>query len=233
MPVTSRLRPVLEARRMGFLAGMDIFQKLPPDALCELGGRISEVRYGKEESILRAGDPAEKAWFVKQGHVKAVVHGTKGLCQTLCMAGAGCMFGSCCALGGGGYSCHAVAETDATVLSLPMGEFMALQGKYPQIGAALVRQISNRLRLSKEERVFSRESVVKRILHALVELAGKFGAEIPMTKLEIAEMVGTTVETSIRTFRRLEMEGVVLPSHRRGTIIVKNMKELFLRLEAA
>ena len=230
---TSSMLGLLLAARKSFLAGMDIFRKVPPGSLAEIEGRMTEKVFGRNDAILRAGEPAEKVWFVKRGHVKAAVHRANGLCQTLCMVGTGRMFGACCVLGGGRYPCHAVAETDTEVLSLPMGEFMALQAKYPVIGAAVVRHVSNLLRQSKDERAFSREGVAKRILHALVELAGKFGAEIPLTRLEVAEMVGTTVETSIRTFRRLEMEGVVSPSRRRGRIIVKNMKELFLRLEAA
>lgn len=221
----------LQAAPQNFLATMDIFKNVPVEALREIERRAVERKYFRQESILLEGDPAENVWFVKEGHVKAVVHVASGRCQTLCMVGAKHMFGSCCALAGGQYPCHAVAETDVTVVSLPMADFTALLGKYPQIGLALVAQISNRLRLSKDMQTFDQENVEKRILHVLIGLVGEFGNTIPLTRKEVAEMVGTTVETSIRTFSRLEAEGLVATG--RGRIMVKNTKELEQRLETA
>jgi CRP/FNR family transcriptional regulator len=78
---------------------------------------------------------------------------------------------------------------------------------------------------------FDQESVEKRTLHVLLSLVEEFGNTIPLTRKEIAEMVGTTVETSIRTFSRLEEEGLVSTS--RGRIVIKDVKELEERMEAA
>ncbi len=214
----------------GFLESMEIFKNLPPEALREIEKSAVEKKYARQSTIVLEGEPAESVWFVKEGHVKAVNHAASGRCQTLCMVGAKGMFGSCCALGGGRYSCHVVAETDVTVVSLPMGEFNVFLSKYPQIGKALVAHLSLRLQQSKSIQAFDRETVEKRILHALKQLVGEFGTTIPLTRKEIAEMAGTTVETSIRTFSRLEKEGLV--STARGRIVVKNIHELEERLEA-
>jgi CRP/FNR family transcriptional regulator len=229
MPRT-KIAPAVGAPK-SFLATMDIFKSVPVAALREIEWRMVEKKYFRQEPILMEGDSAESVWFVKEGHVKAVVHIASGRCQTLCMVGAKHMFGSCCALGGGEYPCHVVAETDVTVLSLPMNDFTALMGKYPQVGTALVAQISSRLRLSKDMQTFDQENVEKRILHVLIGLVREFGNTIPLTRKEVAEMVGTTVETSIRTFSKLEAQGLVATG--RGRIMVRNVKELEQRLEAA
>jgi CRP/FNR family transcriptional regulator len=71
---------------------------------------------------------------------------------------------------------------------------------------------------------FDQESVEKRILHILVNLVAEFGNTIPLTRREIAEMTGTTVETCIRTFSNLEKEGLV--SSARGKITVKSVQDL-------
>lgn len=214
----------------GFLESTEIFKNLPSDALREIEKRIVEKKYARQSTIVLEGEPAESVWFVKEGHVKAVNHAASGRCQTLCMVGAKGMFGSCCALSGSQYHCHAVAETEVTVVSLPMADFSALLGKYPQIGAALVAHLSLRLRQSKSIQAFDQETVEKRILHTLKQLVGEFGTTIPLTRKEIAEMAGTTVETSIRTFSRLEKEGLV--STARGRIVVKNIHELEEKLQA-
>lgn len=229
MPRT-KFNPVTAAPK-SFLGTIEIFKDVPEEALREIEKRMVEKKYVKQDSITLEGDPAEVVWFVKEGHVKAVSHVASGRCQTLCMVGARKMFGTCCCFAGGKYPCHCVAETDATVVSLPMTDFSNLLNRYPQIGLALVRQISGRLRRSKDTQAFDQETVEKRILHALRDLVEEFGTTIPLTRREIAEMVGTTVETSIRTFSHLEQEGLVATG--RGKIMVKSVKELESRLEAA
>lgn len=215
----------------GFLATMEIFSGMPVEAVRDIERQMVEKKFARQQSILLEGDPADKVWFVKEGHIKAVVHAPNGRCQTLCMVGARQMFGSCCSLSGGAYPCHVVAETDVTVVSLPLPEFISLLGRYPQVGVALASQMSRRLRLSKEGQSFDQESVEKRILHVLLGLVEEFGNTIPLTRREVAEMAGTTVETCIRTFSRFEEEGLV--STARGRITLRNAKELARRLEAA
>jgi len=226
----TRLTPELPATR-NFLPTMRIFKNVPEDALRDIERRMVEKRYHKQETISLEGDPAECVWFVKEGHVKAVAHVASGRCQTLCMVGPRGMFGACCSFGGGKYPCHSVAETDVTVVTLPMVDFTVMLSKYPQIGLALVGEISERLRLSKHTQTYDQEVVEKRILHALLRLVAEFGNTIPLTRREVAEMVGTTVETSIRTFSRLEAEGLVSTS--RGRITVKNAGDLARKLEAS
>jgi CRP-like cAMP-binding protein len=213
----------------GFLGTMEIFKSVPPEALAELERKMVERRYARHESILLEGDPAESVWFVKEGRVKATVSAPNGRCQTLCMAGPRGMFGTCCCLGGAKVPCQSVAETDAVVMSLPMGEFRALMARTPAVASAFLGQVSNRLRQSKDNQTFEHESVEKRILHLVVNLVAEFGNTLPLTRREIAEMAGTTVETSIRTFLRLEAEGLVATG--RGQITVKNVQSLLERIE--
>jgi CRP-like cAMP-binding protein len=210
-----------------FISTLEVFQKLPPSQLAELEKRMTEKKYAKGQSLFLEGDPAESVWFVKEGHVKAVVHSASGKDMTLCMVGANHMFGTCCCFGGGEYPCHTMAETDTTVVSLPMADFLSLMEKYPEMSKVVVLQLSKRLRQAKDMQTFDQESVEKRILHILVNLVAEFGNTIPLTRREIAEMTGTTVETCIRTFSVLEKDGLVSGS--RGKITVKNVQDLVNR----
>jgi len=213
----------------GFLVTTEIFKGVPAEALREIEQRMIEKKYPKGSSLYLEGDRAQYAWFVKEGHVKAVIHTPNGRCQTLCMVGSKNMFGACCSLGDGAYPCNGIAETEVTVLSLPLVDLVSLMGRYPQISLAVAGHLSRRLRDSKETQTFEQESVEKRILHVLVNLVSEFGNTIPLTRREIAEMAGTTVETSIRTFSRLEEEGLVSTS--RGRIMVKDGQKLRDRIE--
>jgi CRP/FNR family transcriptional regulator len=215
----------------GILGGMEIFKRVPAPAMAELERHAVEKRYNKHDPIFLEGDSAEHVWFVKNGHVKAVNHTTGGRCQTLCMVGSCGMFGTCCSFGAERYLCNSVAETDTTVVAIPMARFMETMAKYPMLGTSLVASLSQRLRRSKETQSFDQEPVETRILHILVNLVEEFGNTIPLTRREIAEMAGTTVETCIRTFSKLEDEGLV--SSTRGKITVKDTRVLNERIEGS
>jgi len=224
----SAQKKAIPAVPKGVLGTLGIFKGLPASILQELEGRMVERRFTKGGSIFLEGDRAASVWFVKEGHVKAAASAVSGRCQTLCMVGKGHMFGSCCCFGAEEYPCHAVAETDVTVVSLPMADFLSLLDRHPRIGAALVKEISQRLRHTKGSQTFEQEPVERRILHALVDLVAEFGNTLPLTKREVAEMVGTTVESSIRTFSRFEKEGLVATT--RGRITVKSLEAVGKRL---
>ena len=220
----------LKVPARNFIASMDLFKGLPPEVLSEIERRVIEKKYAKGSSIFLEGDAAKFVWFVKEGHVKAVIHSPNGHCQSLCMVGAQKMFGACCSFGGGTYPCNSVAETDVTVVSFPLSDFLALMGRFPQISQAVIQQLSKRLRDSKETQTFEQESVEKRILHILLNMAAEFGNTIPLTRREIAEMAGTTVETSIRTFSKLS--GLGLVSTVRGRITLGDARLLQERMNS-
>lgn len=74
------------------------------------------------------------------------------------------------------------------------------------------------------------QRVERRIVEALLELAPRIGesthggTRIELTRRDIAEIVGTTVETCIRVFSRLKAQGLV-ESHR-GWIVIRDMEAL-------
>jgi CRP/FNR family transcriptional regulator len=217
------------SKTKGFVAGMDIFKNLPPVRLAEVEKKMVEKKYAKGEVIHLEGDPAESVWFVKEGHVKAMVYTPNGRSVNLCVVGSKGMFGSCCSLSGGDYPCQGVAETDTVVYSFPMKDFLELLNQYPEMSRSVVEMVSKRLRYSKETQLFEQESVEKRILHVLTNMVEEFGTTIPMTRREIAEMAGTTVETCIRTFSTFEEEGLV--STERGKITIVNKEAIADRMD--
>jgi CRP/FNR family transcriptional regulator len=64
------------------------------------------------------------------------------------------------------------------------------------------------------------DAVDRRLAQALLTLSKKFGATVPLTKHELAELAGTTVETTIRILSRWKRAGL-LGSTRGSTTIVK------------
>lgn len=212
-----------------FISTIDLFKSVPPSQINMLEKRLTEKRYPKGQPIFLEGDPATHVWFVREGRVKAVKHMPQGRDLTICTMGQNHMFGTCCSFNAEHYPCNALAETDTVVISMTMTDFLDLMKKNPDISRELVAHLSARLRRMQDMRTFDQESVQKRILHVLVHLVGEFGNQIPLTRREVAEMAGTTVETCIRTFKALEEDGLVETS--RGRIAVKDVQSLIDRQE--
>lgn len=212
-----------------FISTLDVFRRVPADQLPAIERKMVERKFAKGETIFLEGQPAAHVWFVREGHIKAVIHSVSGRDKTLCMVGSGSMFGTCCCFGGDVYACHTIAETEAIVVSYPHKDFLRLLEAHPSVSGAVVNHLSLRLRQAKETQAFDQQSVEQRILHVLVNLVAEFGNTIPLTRREIAEMAGTTVETCIRTVGRLESEGLVSGS--RGKIVVRDARALAARMD--
>lgn len=210
-----KIKPVdVHGVKHGTLLKMEPFKSLPLEALQEIEKQINEKKYMRREYIFMQDDPAEYVWFVKDGHVTIANQSKGGRSLTLSVIGPGKMFGFS-GMEGGEYGVYSAAETDVTVISIPSQIFMNLMDKFPDVGKTVLFDLSDRLRQSKTMHVYAQETAEKRILNVLLKLFDEFGSDIPMTRKEIAEMAGISVETCIRIFTRLE-EGGLIESHNRG-----------------
>jgi len=207
---------------------MDVFRKIPFHHLAALEPRLAVRRFKKGSSLFREGDVVKFIWFVREGRLKAVKHLPQGRDLTVCSLGPRQLFGTCCCFASPHYPCNPIAETDVTVVSLPMTDFVNFMRHHPEISNEIIATLSSRLRQAKNARAWEQESVEKRILHVLAQLLKESGENLPYTRKAIAEMAGTTVETSIRTFRVFQKQGLVETS--RGRIHIKNSHALFARL---
>lgn len=205
---------------------MDVFKQVPPEGILEIESHMVEKSYLKRESIFLEDDPAESVWFVRQGHVKEVTHTADGRDIILCVAGEGGIFGAS-AFDGGTYGYHSVAETDASVVSIPVLVFQAMMDRYPGLARAVLGQTSRLLRHSIVMRAYAHETAERRLIHVLVDMVDQYGKNLPLTRSEIASMAGTAVETCIRVFTRLEKAGLIASGH--GNLAVRDLDGLKLR----
>src|SRR3972149_3008923 len=94
-------------------------------------------------------------------------------------------------------------------------------------------QLGDRMKSSHDSlKNIALERVEARIAALLLKLAGKVGVEtkegllidMRLTKQDVADMGGTTVETSIRTFSKFKKQGLVTDTD--GKIIIKDREGL-------
>lgn len=196
------------------------FRRLSAVERQRLASVSREKSYAKGETIFRTGEPADAVCIVKEGRVHLMKFLESGQASTTCVMAPGETF--CClpALDRKPYPVDAVAAVDSVVVRIPTSAFHALLGSSPEFLQDSLCLFCDRLRQVEHKSCMVYDSVDRRLAQALVTLSKKFGATIPLTKHELAELASTTVETTIRVLSQLKKQGVIT-SCRGSTTIAK------------
>jgi CRP-like cAMP-binding protein len=201
-----------------FLATIEMFKRLSAEERRRLAMVSREKRYAKGETIFQAGEPAEAVCVVKEGRVHLMKFLEGGQASTTCVMTAGEPF--CClpALDRKPYPVDAIAAVDSVVLRIPTGAFHELLARNPAFLEASLCAFCDRLREVEDRSCMLYDPVERRLARALLALSKKFGATVPLTKHELAELANTTVETAIRILSQLKKQGVITSSRGSTTI---------------
>lgn len=167
---------------------------------------------GKE--IFAEGDRADFLPFVISGKVKMVRYPEPGKEVIIGVFSAGEVFAIPPALDGKQFPATAVAMEDSKLLLLPQNEFRALMASSPEFSAAIMDRMCGILRqMTDTAQIFATPSAEHRVASVLVTLAGEGvnGQKIKIAhrRQDIAEMAGLTIETTIRSIRKLADRGLV------------------------
>jgi CRP/FNR family transcriptional regulator len=168
---------------------------------------------------------------VRSGRVR-IQHAHKdGAVRIVCMLAPGDAF--CClpAMDGGAYPAGAVAADRSTVYRLSGAAFRRLMEKEPQFGRKAIQHFCGRLRKASCESCWKSLDAPARLAGRILCMAERFGEEVPLTRRELSELAGTTVETAIRTIKDFERAGWVELA--RGRLRVVDREGLSRRAEGA
>lgn len=199
-----------------FLKQAEIFRHLSAKDRQRVASLSHDRAFAKGEAIFHEGRASDSVWLTMEGRVHLLHHQVEGRVQASCVMTPGETF--CClpALDRGVYPATAVAATPARVLQIPSHLFHEVMRGSPDVLQETLCVFGGRLRQVEAKACLVHDPVERRIAQALLALRKKFGDSIPLTRQEIAELAGTTVETSIRTISRFQQEGWVRTS--RGKI---------------
>ena len=131
---------------------------------------------------------------------------------------AGDLFGAIAAYRGIPYPASAAALEDATLLQVPQKKFFMLLEQHPSLVRGLLLSLTQRL-VQLTNRIASLtggrlEPRFARLFLKLADEVGKSGPEgqvvpLALSRQELADMTGTTIETCIRLMSRWSKEGIV------------------------
>lgn len=170
----------------------------------------------KGTTLFREGDPADSVWAVKEGVIHITKSSPDGREIVLEVIPAGELFGAVAALESRMYPAAAVAAEDSVIWRLPATLARDLCQRHPTLRSAILSQVTERLRSAHDRlRSVALERVEQRLARMLFTLADKVGERkggvtvLKVTRQEVADMIGTTVETTIRITSKWQRARIV------------------------
>jgi CRP-like cAMP-binding protein len=193
--------------RRDILTALPVFAGLSDRDWDKILDLFSERQYQKDDYIFLEGEAPEALYVVRSGKVKVLRHSTDGKDVVLRVASAGELLGTVATFDGAGYPGTAQAIEECALLVVARNDCLTLCS-------------------------LAVERVEQRIARTLLKLAETAGSdmsdgrviEMPLTRQDVADMTGTTVETAIRVmskFRRLS-----LIRTRRGKVVLVDREAL-------
>ncbi|WP_248308581.1 helix-turn-helix domain-containing protein [Bosea sp. 124] len=136
------------------------------------------------------------------------------------------------------YTAEAVTRTK--LRRYEHGRFQNEINRSPELRPQLFACLCDEMAAAQDQMVLlARKSAEERVASFLLVIARRLGAaqtqpviEIPMTRLDMADYLGLTIETVSRTMTRLSTCGVIAPSSRHAIVIRKLGKLAMLAGEA-
>jgi CRP-like cAMP-binding protein len=187
--------------------------------------RLASLR--RSTSLFAQGQVADSLYFIEEGMIKLTRTNERGNRIILSIAGPGDVVGEE-ALATNSQAYHAYAEvlTPAIVFRVPRETLAEAINRNPELASALMAAVIEQKRvLAEKVELLCLHDVEYRILHylatlsSLVKPAGEGeGYQLPITQLELADLIGATRETTSTTLNQLERRGLVKLSRRLLTI---------------
>ncbi len=215
------------------LRKIPLFNTLTDPEIKEITPYILRATARKKEVIFSEGDPSEWLYIVAEGKVKITKLSQDGKEIILEVIHPLDFFGGLAVIRGFPYPANALAMEDTKLLKISRSSLMRVLDRFPNLMYCMAQQVGDRMKESHETlKNIALERVEARIASLLLKLSDKTGSktvdgtviDMKLTKQDIAEMVGTTVETSIRTMSKFKKMGIV--AEKNGRIVIRDMEKL-------
>ena len=195
-----------------------IFRRLSAEDRQRLAAVAGTRAFEKAAVIFSEGDPSDQLYTVIEGRVKIVKSTARGTDVILEIFGPGDPLGAVAVYESRAYPATAVELESTTCLVVPRQAFFTLLERYPTLVRGLLTGLTHRLvELTNRLAELSSGRIEARLARFFLKLAHDMGEQRPegifvplvLSRQEIADMIGTTIETSIRIMSRWGKERLV------------------------
>ena len=216
--VKDSAEPVVDRALYERVAAFPSYSALPPRSLASLvdAGTPRPVRQG--DSLLEQEELSSSLFIVLDGRFKMTRNLSNGRSVLLALFNPGDLVGVAAGLGGRPSDSSVIALQSSLCLELSRQRLLAAMGERPELLGDLLPILTRRVAECNNcaveatfFRVEPRFALLFRRLSASVGQPRDGGTFIPvrLSRQDLADMAGTTIETSIRVLSRWGKEGVV------------------------
>jgi len=195
---------------------------------------IISSAFSKRDIIFLEGDVVKGLYVVRMGRVKLLRVSVSGKEQIIKILNPGDILGFEIFYGADNFTNTAVAMEECELCYISKGDFFRIIDSDSGVARKLILSLGRELneaygRIGNLGLLNARE----KLAHLLASLAGEYGTELDdgrirlnltLSRLEIAELLGITQETSIRLLKGFKEEGII--SIKRKEIIITSLKSL-------
>ena len=195
-----------------------LFRGLKPDDRQRLAAVAGMRAFDKGDRLFSEGDESDLMFTVVTGRVKVVKTTPRGTDVILELFGPGDPVGAVAVYESRPYPASAVALEPTSCLVIPRQAFFALLEGYPTLVRGLLVGLTHRLvELTNRLTELSGGRIEGRLARFFLKLGTDMGRSrddgifipLALSRQELADMIGTTIETCIRIMSRWGKDGVV------------------------
>jgi CRP-like cAMP-binding protein len=217
--------PILDILRQ-----VRLFADLPVVALGKVATLSHRHKIDRADWLFHQDDEALMAYIVLSGRLRLVQHTAEGKDVTMANFVPGDVIGLVVALTGDPYPGSVEALEESELLTLPGTLIWQLLHENSDMAMRVIQMIAAHLHEAHNRiRELSAERVQQRVARSLLRLVQKVGVkdkggrvrlDIRLSRQDLAQMNGTTLETISRTLTAWEHDGII-DSKREHIIIVQ------------
>lgn len=208
---------LVTSRASDLIREIPLFHRLTQEDRETLAAVSQAVSFDKGEILFREGESADSLFNIAQGRVKIAKAAVDGREVILEILGTGDPVGAVAVYQEIPYPATAIALEPTLCLKTPSADLFRLLETHPSLVRGLLSALNFRLvRLTEQlrDRTGKVENRFARIFLKLAEETGQSTAEgifipVVLSRQELADWTGTTLETAIRTMSRWGKEGLV------------------------
>lgn len=224
----------MRSEKLEDLKKIPIFTSLNDDEIKEIQSYLIKEGFKKKQEIFSEGDPPDWFYILLSGKVKITKMSFDGREIIIELISPPDFFGGFAVLKGFPYPANAVAMEDSEILRISRHNLMKIIDRFPNVMYDITSSLGERTRDFHDTlKNIALGRVESRIAALLIKLADKTGEKkdgrtilinMRLTKQDIAEMVGTTVETSIRVMSKFKKSGFI--EDKGGKVLIKDLDAL-------
>ena len=216
-----------------------VFSEFNDDEIGAVTELVAERFFKKGTTIFHEGQPGVAFYIVKSGRIKVYKLAEDGRELILGIFGDGALFGDVPVFDGGPYPASAATLVDTAVYAINRDDFERLVTSHPDVALKIIRVLGRRLRQAHGFVMdIAMKSAPQRLASLLLRLAEEYGVaaeggvvlDVPLTRQEIAELMGVSRETAIRELSKFSRAGTVKLDGKRIILVDPGKLKLWAKM---